>query len=198
LNSGLGALMSYTKRGMASAEGFYWMAERFMWGSEDTPTDPVEALKLYKQAAELGVSDAHIRIGELYEHGRGVAQNAAEALASYQRAAETGNFFADAFIANLFSRTAYAEKAQRFWGRFFGQLRGDPDPNFVAESVGGLIHSYIRAQLRMGTEPDHRDIIRDHWQEIVSYHQKVLEHGHSDEGLDQLEQVGNWLVRQLR
>jgi len=50
----------------------------------------------------------------------------------------------------------------------------------------------------MGTEPDHRDIIRDHWQEIVSYHQTVLEHGHSDEGLDQLEQVGNWLVRQLR
>jgi len=137
LNSGLGALMSYTKRGMALAEGFYWMAERFMWGSEDTPTDPVEALKLYKQAAELGVSDAHIRIGELYEHGRGVAQNAAEALASYQRAAETGNFFADAFIANLFSRTAHAEKAQRFWGRFFSQLRDDQTPTSSPRALAG-------------------------------------------------------------
>src|SRR3954463_14747718 len=105
--------MSYTKRGMALAEGFYWMAERFMWGSEDTPTDPVEALKLYKQAAELGVSDAHIRIGELYEHGRGVAQNAAEGVASLQAARGDWKLFAGRFIANLFSRTAYAEKAQR-------------------------------------------------------------------------------------
>jgi len=195
---GLGAQMDYTKQGTALAEGLYWMAERFMWGDEDTPKDPVEALKLYRQAADLGFSDAHIRLGELHEHGKGVAQNAAEALASYQRAAEAGNFLANAFIALLLARTNHAEKAGRFWGRFFSRLRDDPNPEFLAESVGGLIHSYIRAQLRIGADPEHLDLIRDHWREVVSYHQRVLEHAHSDEALDQLERMGNWLVRHLR
>ena len=77
-------------------------------------------------------------------------------------------------------------------------MRADPNPEFLAESVGGLIHSYIRAQLRIGADPEHLDLIRDHWREVVSYHLRVLDHAHSEDGLDQLERVGNWLVRHLR
>ena len=52
-------------RGEALAEGFYWYAEKLMWGYEDTTQNPEEALRFYRQAADLGFSDAHIRIGEL-------------------------------------------------------------------------------------------------------------------------------------
>jgi TPR repeat protein len=51
--------------GTALAEGFYWYAEKLMWGYEGTTKNAAEALRLYRQAAALGFSDAQIRIGEL-------------------------------------------------------------------------------------------------------------------------------------
>ena len=80
------------EQGLALAEGFYWMAEKLMWGYGDIPKNPEQALRLYRQAADLGWSDAYIRIGEFHEYGRGGAPNAAEALANYQRAVEAGNY----------------------------------------------------------------------------------------------------------
>ena len=68
-------------QGKALAEGLYWMAEKLMWGYEDTDINPVEAFRVYKRAADLGFSDALIRVGELQEHGKGTEQSAAEALA---------------------------------------------------------------------------------------------------------------------
>jgi len=85
-------------------EGFFWMAEKLAWGYEGSIPNLVEAFKLYKQAAELGVSDALIRVGQLQEHGKGTRQNPREALKAYLQAAKEGNFFALAFAAKLLSR----------------------------------------------------------------------------------------------
>lgn len=52
----------------ALAEGVYWYAEKLMWGYEGTTKNAVEALRLYRQAAALGISDAQIRIGEWEGH----------------------------------------------------------------------------------------------------------------------------------
>ena len=38
----------------ALGEGLYWMAEKLMWGYEDTAINPVEAFRLYRRAADLG------------------------------------------------------------------------------------------------------------------------------------------------
>src|SRR4051794_2607480 len=85
------------------------------------------------------------------------------------------------------------ERSDAFWSRFFSRLRDDSGAKFLAESVGGLIHCYIRAQLRAGAEPKHLEAIRDHWREVVSYHQRALEHA-PDERLAELKRVGDWLV----
>ena len=53
------------KEGLVLGEALYWMAEKLTWGYEDVEPDPVEALKLFKQSADLGFSDALIRIGQL-------------------------------------------------------------------------------------------------------------------------------------
>jgi TPR repeat protein len=115
--------------GTALGEGLYLMAEK-MWGYEDTDINPVEAFRVYERAADLGFSDALIRIGELQEHGKGTEQNAAEALVSYQRAAKAGNFLAYAYIAKLLARTQHAGKADLSWSRFFGVLELNPRHNF--------------------------------------------------------------------
>jgi TPR repeat protein len=59
----------------ALAEGFYWMAEKLAWGYEDVEQNLGEAFKLFKQAADLGFSDALIRVGEFQEHGKGTTRN---------------------------------------------------------------------------------------------------------------------------
>jgi hypothetical protein len=53
------------KEGSVRGEALYWMAEKLAWGYEDVKPNPVEALKLFRHSADLGWSDALIRIGQL-------------------------------------------------------------------------------------------------------------------------------------
>jgi hypothetical protein len=82
------------KEGSVLGEALYWMAEKLTWGYEDVEPDPVEALKLFRQSAELGFSDAIIRIGQLQQQGKGTARDPSAALKSYRAAAKAGNFVA--------------------------------------------------------------------------------------------------------
>src|SRR3954471_15745329 len=77
--------------GSALGEGLYWMAEKLTWGYEGVEKDHPEALRLYRQAADLGFSDAYIRIGQLQEHGKGTGRDPKAALKSYEAAATAGN-----------------------------------------------------------------------------------------------------------
>src|SRR5688572_25152499 len=111
--------------GSALAEGFYWHAEKLMWGYEGVEKNHEEAFKLFRQAANLGLSDAHLRIGHLHEYGRGTARDPNAALVSYQIAAEAGNFYAFAFMAKLVSRSSHVGRAEVLWDRFFSALEED-------------------------------------------------------------------------
>jgi hypothetical protein len=54
-------VMTKPREDSALAEGFYWMAEeKFAWGYEDMEPNLVEAYKLFRQARDLGFSDALI------------------------------------------------------------------------------------------------------------------------------------------
>ena len=99
------------KDGLPLGEALYWMAEKLTWGYEDVEPDPVEALKLFRQSADLGFSDALIRIGQLQQQGNGTARDPSAALKNYMAAAKAGNFVALAFLANLLSRSSHLEKA---------------------------------------------------------------------------------------
>jgi TPR repeat protein len=95
--------------GNALADGIYWMAEKLAWAHDDVRPDPREAMQLYRQSAELGFSDAHIRIGELQEHGKGTERSPQQALASYREALRLGNPLGYAFLGRLLSRSEHVE-----------------------------------------------------------------------------------------
>jgi TPR repeat protein len=181
--------------GTALAEGFYWYAEKLMWGYEGTTKNPAEALRLYRQSAALGFSDAHIRIGELLEYGKGTKANPNDALVSYQKATKAGNFLAYAFIAKLISRTKHRSRADRFWQKFFDALAADSNPKFLAERPGGLIHAYLDAQLSVGQTPGYLDLVREHQMDVIIHHMHLLEHAGSDEQLHRLDRVSKWMVK---
>src|SRR5262245_45286015 len=47
----------------ALGEGFYWMAEKLTWGYEGVTPDHSEALRLFKQAADLASFSRHPALG---------------------------------------------------------------------------------------------------------------------------------------
>jgi TPR repeat protein len=63
----------------ALAEGLYWYAEKLLWGYEGVEKDYNEAFRLFRQAADLGFSDAHLRVGQLHEYGKGTERDASAA-----------------------------------------------------------------------------------------------------------------------
>jgi TPR repeat protein len=78
----------------ALGEGLFWMAEKLAWGYDGSRPSLEEALRLFAQAADLGVSDALIRTGQFQEYGKGTAWDPKSAVQNYQKAANAGNFFA--------------------------------------------------------------------------------------------------------
>jgi TPR repeat protein len=67
--------------------------------------DYAEAVKWYRRAAEQGNTDAQMRLGVMYEDGRGgLPQDDAEAAKWYRKAAEQGNVDAQATLGFRYER----------------------------------------------------------------------------------------------
>lgn len=179
--------------GSALAEGFYWYGEKLLWGYEDIEPDAAQALKFFRQAAELGFSDAHIRIGELYQHGKGVERNPKAALANFSKAAKAGNWLGVAYLAILVGHSRQADRADAVSDRFFAALDAASSWPFTAASVGEILHRYIEEQLRLGADPKHLDTLKRHRSDVITYHQNVLEHARGEESLRRLGAVAAWL-----
>lgn len=187
--------MARSGKPSANAEGLYWMAEKLAWGYEELKPDLSQALKLFRQAADLGFSDAYIRIGEFQEHGKGTPRDASAALKSYAAAVKADNFFGMAFMAKLLSRSSHIEKAEKLWASFFAALTANSQAIFPCANRGELLHDYIWSQLRVGLEPQHRDLLQ-YRLEIAAHHQQLLEHSSTDE-LERLGGVFRWIELNL-
>jgi hypothetical protein len=172
------------------------MAEKLAWGYEDVEPDPAEALKLFRQSADLGFSDALIRIGQLQQQGKGTARDPSAASRATSRRRRPGNFVALAFLAQLLSQTRHLEKANALWGRFFAKLDATPRYAFNVAGRGELLYDYITTQLQLGFEPEHIDVLRRHRVEIAGHHQRLLEHVPADR-LDRLGSAMKWIEMNL-
>jgi Sel1 repeat len=180
------------KEGIALGEALYWMAEKLTWGYEDVEPDTAEALKLFRQSADLGFSDALIRIGQLQQQGKGTVRDPSAALKNYTAASKAGNFVALAFLANLLSRSSHLERANALWDRFFAKLKANPGYAFIVAERGELLHDYITTQLQLGFEPEHLEVLRQHRVEIAGHHQRLLEHAPFHK-LDRLGGAMKWI-----
>jgi TPR repeat protein len=185
-----------TGPGLPLGEALYWMAEKLAWGFEDVAPDRAEGLRLFRQAADLGFSDALIRIGQFQLRGDVTARDPNAALKSFDAAAQAGNFLAAAFLAKLLSRTKHLEQAEELWSRFFEKLCANPNHGFVAASSGELLHDYIVDQLRLGLEPGHKEVLQLYRLEIAGFHQRLLEHANID-NLDRLGGAMKWIELNL-
>jgi hypothetical protein len=81
---------------------------------------------------------------------------------------------------------------QQAWSRFFTSLAANPEPHFIASTRAELLHSYIDTQLRLGLEPEHKDVLQRYRLEIAGYHQRFLEVA-AEEQFERLEGVFEWI-----
>jgi len=72
----------------------YTLGLYYEGGMQGIQTNAIEAVKLYKKAAQLGCIDAQARIGQCYKNGVGVKQDYKQAVLWYRKAAEQENGFA--------------------------------------------------------------------------------------------------------
>jgi TPR repeat protein len=75
------------------ANALYTLGDNYFYGW-GVAKDEAEAVRLYRQAADLGDADAMNRLGVIYEHGFGVTKDIAKARSYYQMAAERGDSYA--------------------------------------------------------------------------------------------------------
>ncbi len=75
----------------------------WLYASDPERSDLVKSVNYYRAAAEAGDRAAQNNLGEFYETGRGVAQDAAQAFSWYARAAEAGFPPAQLNLARLYA-----------------------------------------------------------------------------------------------
>jgi len=88
----------------------YYNSALKLFNSDDENYDPVKALKLFRKAAEQGMSDAQFQVGWIYNAGIGVETNIAEAIKWYKKAANQNNESAQ---ANLGLAYKYGEGVEK-------------------------------------------------------------------------------------
>jgi TonB family protein len=81
-----------------------WMQMQYVWTLEQGASDPASqaAFAETRAAAEAGDVDAQRNLGEMYQQGKGVARDAAQALAWLTKAAEAGNAEAQFGVASFY------------------------------------------------------------------------------------------------
>ncbi len=79
--------------------GYYGLGRAYDCG-KGVPKDYTQAMRFYLQATEL--SEADMRIGDMYMDGDGVAQDDVRALSWYQKAADAGSIEADLTFGHLY------------------------------------------------------------------------------------------------
>ena len=99
-------------------------------GGRGTAADPVEAMRLYRAAAEHGHAGAQVNLGRMYRAGRGAARDDAEAVRWYRRAAEQGQPFAQFNLAQMLAAGDGAEQdaaaAYMWYSIAAARLAADP------------------------------------------------------------------------
>lgn len=82
--------------------------------------DPVRAVELFNQAAELGDKNSHFELGHMYDTGQDVPKDSVQALNHFRQAALNGHSNAQFRLGLMYSRNKYRPKylcLARYWLR---------------------------------------------------------------------------------
>ncbi len=129
-------------------------AEHYYYGLEDYLQDYVEALRLYRQAAQLGSLPAYGKIGEIYNRGESVQQDQEKALEYYKEGARKGSIYCYWAMGVLFVNSKNQQNAEKCFLNFIKKFPSFTDEQHLTSSERTKIFIecgyLIKAKLRYG------------------------------------------------
>jgi TPR repeat protein len=149
-------------------DAVYDEATNYYLGWEGHLQDYKEALKLFKQAAELGAAKAYRDIGGMYRDGEGCTQNRAKALDYFKEGARCGDINCYGEMAEMFGTQEQWENASKCWNRFFTASIGD-EPRSIL-----LAYHYFTRVVQQKIEMTHGDKLRAVLPDLRSQAQQMI------------------------
>lgn len=151
-------------------------AEAHYYGLGDHIEDRTEALRLFRQAATLGSTEAYGRIGNQYMDGEGTPKNPAKAFEFYKEGARKGRPTCYFLMAQMFSSENNDESADKCFSLFVRNFpTGTPNKLTFSEDEARAVYlgcvGLVMDRIRTGNRNRHSVI--DAF--IVSHKQFVLE-----------------------
>ena len=113
-------------------EAVFDLAEDAYYGTNTTLINYKEALRFYKQAADLGARNAYARIAEMYRDGEGVKEKIDLAIEYYQRGVKAGDIMCLPRLAGIYSWHA-PELEEQCWSLFLTHIK----EKIITEGVQG-------------------------------------------------------------
>ena len=182
-------------------DAIYEMAESLYYGEGDNIQDYDEALKLYRDAARLGSSLAHEKIGDMFTFGKGVKEDHGKALRYYKEGAKKGNYFCWAAMASLFNLDRQMDNCVKCFVRYFRER----SQNFAEEVEEypnkhvSRVYRYITVFLDHDLQPDFEAYVGVDADAVEKYAHEV----HADLVVDDWYKASalralNWVIEHRR
>lgn len=140
-------------------EAVFDLAEDAYYGTNNTLINYKEALRLYKQAADLGARDAYARVAEMYSEGEGAKENIDLAIEYYQKGVKAGDIMCLPRLANIY-RWHAPDLEEQCWSLFLTHIKGKIINEGVQgswkELYGADLLSYLEFCYRVNVQVDDR------------------------------------------
>lgn len=153
-------------------EGLLHEADRHCFGWDGYFQDFGEALKLYRDAANLGSAAALERLGQMYELGRGVRKDEAKAMEFYKEGGRRGNYYCYGRMAELFMFQGTLDNARKALAMFvrLGEADSWKGPESLRVKQFGLMFWLLVNSVTLTGEVD-----RELLSLVEKYHREILD-----------------------
>ena len=123
--------------------------------------DEDEAAKWYRMAAEQGLTDAQVSLGQMYKDGQGVPQDDIEAAKWYRMAAEQGDVWGQKFLGYMYAvgQGVPRDNVQAYAWFNIAVAQGDKGAEEARETIAESMtrEERVRAQ----------ELAREYWETYV-------------------------------
>jgi TPR repeat protein len=140
-------------------------AQAYYHGEGETLEDKREALKLFKQAAQLEAPDAYYALGVMHRDGEGCEADVEQALELFKAGVKLGSHECWAEMAIVYAGLDHLDNSQKCWTKYFRSDSFQEGRNGHEAAYG---HAYLEDALQRGLPVDHQSVLAPYADDIVA------------------------------
>jgi TPR repeat protein len=140
-------------------------AQAYYHGEGETLEDKREALKLFKQAAQLEAPDAYYALGVMHRDGEGCEPDVDQALEFFKAGVKLGSHECWAEMAMVYTGLDHLDNAAKCWTKYFRSDSFQEGRNGHEAAYG---HAYLVDAIQRDLPVDHESVLAPYADDIVA------------------------------